>query len=131
VRVLVAPIIPGLNDTEIPSLLAAAKEAGAQHAAFTMLRLPLTVAPVFLEWLEREQPGRAKKIEGRIRGMRGGKLNSTEFGDRMSGSGEMADQIANLFRLFAKKHGLDGGLPPYDCTRFRRPKPKTGQLWLF
>jgi DNA repair photolyase len=131
VRVLMAPIIPGLNDTEIPSILAAAEGAGAQQAAYTMLRLPLTVAPVFQEWLEREQPGRAKKIEGRIREMRGGKLNSTEFGERMTGSGEMAQQIASLFRILAKKHGLDGSLPPYDCTRFRRPRPETEQLWLF
>jgi DNA repair photolyase len=131
VRVLVAPIIPGLNDSEIPAILAAAREAGAQHAAFTMLRLPLTVAPVFQEWLTREQPGRAAKIEGRIRAMRGGKLNNAEFGDRMVGSGAMAQQIGNLFRLFAAKHGLDGGLPAYDCTKFRRPRPKMGQLWLF
>src|SRR3954447_5690754 len=92
-RVLVAPVIPGLNDTEIPAILAAAKEAGAQHAAFTMLRLPLTVAPVFQEWLEREQPERARKVEGRVRGMRGGKLNSTAFGERMTGTGAIAEQI--------------------------------------
>jgi DNA repair photolyase len=131
VRVLVAPIIPGLNDCEIPSILAAAEDAGAQHAAFTMLRLPLTVAPVFQEWLAREQPGRARKIEGRIREMRGGKLNSSEFGDRMRGTGEMARQIASLFKLLARRHGLDRGLPPYDCTRFRPPRTTSGQLWLF
>ena len=131
VRVMVAPVIPGLNDTEIPAILGAAREAGAQHAAFTMLRLPLTVAPVFQEWLQREQPGRAEKIESRIRAMRGGRLNNARFGDRMRGSGAMADQIAGLFRLVARQHGLDQGLPPYDCTRFRRPKPETGQLWLF
>jgi DNA repair photolyase len=131
VRVLVAPVIPGLNDDEIPAILAAAKEAGAQHAAFMMLRLPLTVAPVFLEWLERAQPGRAKKVESRVRGMRGGRLNSTEFGTRMRGSGEIARQIAALFRVFTRKHGLDGGLPPYDCTKFRRPGPRLEQLWLF
>jgi DNA repair photolyase len=131
VRVLVAPVIPGLNDTEIPAILGAAREAGAQHAAFIMLRLPLTVAPVFQEWLQREQPGRAQKIESRIRAMRGGKLNSSQFGDRMKGSGAMAHQIADLFRLVARQHGLDRGLPPQDCTRFRRPKPETGQLWLF
>lgn len=131
VRVLLAPIIPGLNDTEIPAILGAAREAGAQHAAFIMLRLPLTVAPVFQEWLKREQPGRAQKIESRIRAMRGGKLNSSQFGDRMRGSGAMADQVAGLFRLVARQLGLDQGLPPHDCTRFRCPQPKTGQLWLF
>jgi DNA repair photolyase len=131
VRVLVAPIIPGLNESEIPAILAASREHGARAAAYTMLRLPLTVAPVFLEWLAREQPGRAEKVEARIRGMRGGKLNNAEFGHRMTGSGEMARQIAALFKLVARKHGLDGGLPPYDCTRFRRPSPNDGQLWLF
>jgi DNA repair photolyase len=131
VRALIAPIIPGLNDTEIPALLAAVREAGARHAAYTMLRLPLTVAPVFQEWLERQHAGRAKKVEARIRGMRGGKLNNPEFGQRMRGSGEMARQIAAVFRLFARKHGLDGGLAPYDCTRFRRPLPTSGQLRLF
>jgi hypothetical protein len=63
--------------------------------------------------------------------MRGGKLNTSEFGDRMKGSGPMADQIASLFRLVARRHGLDQGLPPQDCTLFRRPMPETGQLWLF
>ena len=131
VRVLIAPVIPGLNDTEIPALLAAAKEAGAMAAAYQLLRLPLTVAPVFLEWLERCQPGRKEKIEGRIRSMRGGKLNCAEFGDRMSGSGEMADQIARLFKIFATKHGLDGDLPPHDCSRFRCTREKFTQQRLF
>jgi DNA repair photolyase len=131
VRVLVAPVVPGLNDEEIPAILAAAKDAGAQHAAFMMLRLPLTVAPVFLEWLARTQPGRAKKVESRVRGMRGGLLNNSEFGARMRGSGEIARQIAALFRVFARRHGLVGGLPPHDCSKFRRPGPKSEQLWLF
>jgi DNA repair photolyase len=128
---MVAPIIPGLNDTEVPAILAAARAAGAQHAVFTMLRLPLTVAPVFLEWLEREQPGRAQKVESRIRAMRAGRLNNPQFGDRMRGSGAMADQIADLFRLVARQQGLDQGLPPCDCTQFCPPRPETGQLRLF
>jgi DNA repair photolyase len=128
---LVAPVIPGLNDSEIPSILHAAKEAGAWHAGYTLLRLPLTVAPVFREWVERERPEHWKRIEGRIRSMRGGKLNESEFGRRMTGTGEMAEQISNLFRLFRKRYGLERELPPYDCTRFRTPQPKTGQLRLF
>lgn len=131
VRVLVAPVIPGLNDAEIPAILAASKEAGARHAGYQLLRLPLSVAPVFLEWLGRAQPGRREKVEGRIRAMRGGRLNRSEFGRRMGGEGELARQIGELFRLFAKKHGLDGGLPPHDCCRFRPPEPKSGQMWLF
>jgi DNA repair photolyase len=131
VRVLVAPIIPGLNESEVPAILAAARESGARAASYTLLRLPLTVAPVFLEWLRRDQPGRAEKVEGRVRAMRGGKLNESTFGERMTGSGELARQISALFKVVARKHGLDGDLPPYDCSRFRRPNAKSGQMWLF
>jgi DNA repair photolyase len=131
VRVLVAPIIPGLNDSEIPSILEAAKAAGAWHAGYTLLRLPLTVAPVFREWVERERPEHLQKIEGRIRNMRGGKLNDSQFGRRMRGTGEMAEQLRNMFHLFRKRCGLERELPPYDCTRFRPPLPRNGQLRLF
>ena len=131
VRVLVAPVIPGLTDAEVPAILAAAKEAGASAAGYTMLRLPLTVAPVFREWLSRTRPESEVRVEGRIRGVRGGGLNDPDFGTRMTGTGEMAAQIGALFRLFARRHGLDGGLPPYDCTRFRPPPDANGQGWLF
>lgn len=63
--------------------------------------------------------------------MRGGKLNDPEFGRRMTGSGEMAEQIGKLFKVFARRHGLDGDLPPYDCSRFRPPRDRSGQGWLF
>jgi DNA repair photolyase len=131
VRVLIAPVIPGLNDPEIPAILKAAREAGAASAGFTLLRLPLTVAPVFVEWLEREQPGQAKKVLDRLREARGGRLNDPEFGSRMMGQGERPGRIADLFRLFRKRHGLDGGLPPLDSSRFRPPLPASGQLRLF
>jgi DNA repair photolyase len=131
VGVLVAPIIPGLNDAEIPAILAAAKDAGARGAGYVLLRLPMTVEPVFREWLARAQPGRRDRVEGRLRSVRGGKLNDAEFGTRMVGSGELARQIADLFRLFKAKHGLDRGLPPLDVSRFRPPRPTSGQLRLF
>jgi DNA repair photolyase len=127
VRVIVAPIIPGLNDSEIPMILKAAQEAGARGAAYVLLRLPLTVAPVFMEWLERTQPLRANRVKERIRATRGGKINDPNFGSRMSGQGEIADQISALFRLFARRFGLNESLPAYDCTRFRPPGPG----WLF
>lgn len=130
-RVLIAPVIPGINDNEIPAILTAAKEAGARASGWTLLRLPLTVAPVFQEWLERERPEARSRVEGRIRSSRGGKLNDPRFGSRMRGSGEIADQIAALFRMFAKRLGLDGSLTPYDCTKFRPPLPTSGQLRLF
>jgi DNA repair photolyase len=131
VRVLLAPIIPGLNDSELPALLAAARQAGARAANYILLRLPLTVAPVFREWLQREQPERLRRIEGRVRSTRGGKLNDAAFGRRLSGTGEVAHQIGRLFRLFARRYGLDGELPPLDCTRFRPPPPISGQPLLF
>lgn len=131
VGVCVAPVIPGLNDSEIPAILAAAKEASAGVAGYILLRLPLTVAPVFREWLERTLPDRLHRIEARIRSTRAGKLNDASFGRRMRGTGEIAKQIADMFHLFSKKCGLGGELPPYDVTRFQSPRPKSGQLRLF
>jgi DNA repair photolyase len=127
VRVLVAPVVPGLTDHEVPAILAAAKAAGAGAAGYNLLRLPLAVAPVFLDWLGRVYPDRREKVLGRIRSVRGGKLNDAEFGRRMTGDGELADLIGNLFRVSTRRNGLDGGLPPYDCTRFRPPPDRRGQ----
>jgi DNA repair photolyase len=131
VGVLVAPVIPGLNDSEIPAILAAAKDAGAKAAGCILLRLPLTVAPVFLEWLGRTQPTRFHRVEERIRSIRDGKLNCSEFGTRMTGTGEIAQQIRQMFDLFAKRYELDGELPAYDSTRFRPPRDQHGQGNLF
>lgn len=131
VGVMVAPIIPGLNDSEVPAILAAAKDAGAMTAGYVLLRLPRTVEPVFQEWLQRAQPLRAERILGRIRATREGNLSSSTWGERMSGTGEIADQIKNMFRLFKRKHGLDRKLPPHNCDRFRAPVPQSGQMRLF
>jgi len=131
VRVMVAPIIPGLNDTEIPAILEAAREAGAQAANYTLLRLPLTVKPVFLEWLERCQELRQGKVEALIRSVRGGKMNESQFGKRMRGSGEIADQIRSMFKLFAKRFGFDSDLPPYNHALFQPPRSSSGQMQLF
>lgn len=130
VRVLLAPVIPGLTDEEMPAILEAAKEAGAGAAGYVLLRLPGAVEAVFLDWLAREQPERRERIEARIRSTRGGHLSDPRFGKRMSGEGLMAAQISQLFRVFARRVGLDGGLPEYDVTRFRPPS-RTGQMWLF
>ena len=131
VRVMVAPIIPSLNDSEIPSILAAAAKAGAKGAGFVLLRLPLTVRPVFLEWLERTRPDCRSRIEAAIRSTRDGKLNSSDFGKRLKASGRISDQISQIFKTFVKRHGLDGQLPSSDCQSFRPPKPRSGQLRLF
>ncbi len=131
VGVMLAPIIPGLNDAEIPAILAAAKEAGANTAGFLLLRLPLTVEPVFLEWLGRTQADQRAKIESRIRGTRRGKLSHSAWGERMRGSGAVADQIGQLFHVCARQQGLDRQLPPLDASQFRRPDRNPEQLRLF
>lgn len=131
VGVMTAPIIPGLNESEIPSLLEAAKAAGAITANYILLRLPLTVEPVFIEWLQRVRPNHADKVIGRIRDARGGKLNGSAWGERMTGRGLIADQIRNLFRVFRHRYSLDQKMPPYNCDLFRPPKPNQGQLRLF
>ena len=131
VGLLMAPVILGLNDSEIPAVLQAAKDAGAAVAGCVMLRLPLSVEPVFREWLQRTQPLKEERILGRVRSTRDGKLNSSEWGRRMSGTGEIADQIRSMFQLFRQKLQLDGKLPEYDCSRFCPPVPGSGQLRLF
>lgn len=131
VRVMVAPIVPGLNDAEIPNILAAAKEAGAQAASYVLLRLPHSVAPVFREWLERAWPEGKVRVERLVRETRAGELNNSEFGTRMRGTGEYANSIGTMFMVFARRHGLDKGLPPSDCSRFQPPPDANGQGRLF
>lgn len=131
VRVMVAPVVPGLTDSEMPLILKAAAEAGAKDAGYVMLRLPGNVQPVFLDWLGRERPEKEKLVTSRIRDIRAGKLNDPSFGSRMRGVGELADQISAMFKLFKAKFGLDKGLPALDCTLFEPPLPSSGQLRLF
>ena len=107
VRVLTAPLIPGLTDHEIPALLKAAAEAGAIGAGYTIVRLPHAVAPIFEQWLERHLPGQKDKILGRIRELRGGKLYDSKWGERMSGEGPLAEQIRTLFEVSRRRAGLD------------------------
>jgi DNA repair photolyase len=106
VRVLTAPIIPGLTDHEIPALLEAAAGAGADAAGYTLVRLPHAVKSIFTEWLERHRPGEKEKILGRIREMRGGQLYRSTFGERMRGSGPAAERLAQLFEVSARRAGL-------------------------
>lgn len=131
VNVVIAPVIPGLNDVEIPTLLKAAKEAGAMTAGFILLRLPLTVVPVFQEWLERAQTTHKDRILSRIRQTRGGKLYVAQFGERLRGRGEVAKQIEQTFRVFAGKLGLDAKPTQLDTTQFRPPPDSAGQRRLF
>lgn len=123
VGVLLAPVIPGLNDDEIPRILEAVAAAGAKSADYVLLRLPLSVKPVFLDWLDRQEPLKKERVLGRLRDMRGGELNVSQFGTRMSGEGPYANQIASVFRIFAKRQGLGGDLPELDVSQFRRVMP--------
>jgi DNA repair photolyase len=127
VGVLVAPVIPALNDHEMPAVLAAAKAAGATWAGTEVLRLPLTVAPVFQLWLERNFPEKKDKVLGRIRSIRGGKLNDARFGSRMRGEGIFADQISQMFHVARRKAGLAEDAPELSTVGFRRPEgPQLG-----
>jgi DNA repair photolyase len=130
VRVMIAPIIPGLNDHEAPSVMEAVRQAGAADVGYTLLRLPLTVEPVFREWLERAQPLKAAKVENLVRQTHSGKLNETTWGKRMVGSGELAAQIRAMFQVMRRKLKFPG-LPPLDCDQFRPPAARNGQLRLF
>lgn len=131
VGVMVAPVIPGLNDHEIAKILSEAKRAGAMAAGYVLLRLPLTVEPVFREWVQRMYPQQEEKIFGRVQQTRDGKMNSSDFGIRMTGKGEIAEQIKSMFRLFCKKHDLVRKMPPLSCDRFRPPEDSSGQMRLF
>lgn len=129
--VLVAPVIPGLNDHEIPAILAAAAEAGARHAGYVPLRLPGAVAPLFEAWLGDHVPDQKSKILGRVRAMRGGHLNDPRFGSRMRGGGPMAGLIDGLFRNACHRAGLNQTPPALSTAAFRRPALPGGQRLLF
>jgi DNA repair photolyase len=118
VGVNVAPVIPGLNDEEIPRILKEAADCGASSAGFIMLRLPFSVKDLFVEWLMREFPDRANKVLNKIKEMRGGKLNSYEWGKRFTGEGELADTIKNLFNLSCRKYGLNKKDFKTDISQF-------------
>ena len=131
VGVMVAPIIPGLTDSETPAVLAAAAEAGAKTAGYVLLRLPHSVLPVFMDWLTVNRPEAREKIEARIRSTRRGKLYQSAFRERQRGRGKYAEQIEQAFKVFRKKHGLDRPLPPLDTSLFDPPIPASGQMRLF
>ena len=121
VGVMTAPVIPGLNDHELPSLISAAAEAGAGFAAYTPVRLPHTVRPLFEDWLARQFPERKEKVLNRIRSMRGGRLNDPHFGSRMRGEGIFANQISQLFDISCRRAGLEGKcFPRLSTAAFRR-----------
>jgi DNA repair photolyase len=128
--VMVAPVIPGLNDAEIPAILRAASEAGARTASWVLLRLAAPLDGLFVEWLDRHLPLRRDKVLHRIRECRAGRISDSTFGRRMRGEGEYARQIGALFDASARRHHLDGGLPELDPSAFRIPPDRGDQLAL-
>ena len=121
VGVMVAPIIPALNDSEIEKILTGAAYAGAKSAGFVLLRLPLEIKDLFREWLAENEPDRAAHVMSLIRSMRGGKDYDAKWGERMKGTGPYAWQIGRRFEIAAKRLGLDRGGWKVDCSQFRVP----------
>lgn len=131
VTVMIAPLIPGLNDDETAQILEASKDHGAKFSSYVLLRLPLTVAPLFMDWLSRNRPMQKDKIESLIQQTRSGKLNQTEFAKRMRGTGKLADLIKQSFAVFSKRAGLARQPPPLRVDLFHRPPTAPTQLELF
>ena len=128
--VMTAPVIPGLNDHEIESLLEAARDAGAKGAGYVLLRLPHDVKELFHEWLEQHYPLRRRHVLSLLGQMRGGKLNDPAFNTRMRGTGVYADLIQRRFHRACERLGLNRERMPSRCDLFRQPG-RDGQLDLF
>ncbi len=131
VAVNVAPIIPGLNDSEIPAILKASAEAGARAASYIVLRLGGAVEPVFRDWLQQHRPDQMQKVLNGVRAMHDGQLADSRFGVRMSGQGALAENIRTTFKTFARHYGLDARPVDLDTEQFRRPDPDPRQQRLF
>lgn len=132
VGVMVAPLIPVLTDSEMESILEAARDAGAQSASYVMLRLPLEIAGLFEEWLAAHAPLKAEHVMSLVRETRRGKAYDSTFGQRMTGSGVYAETIGRRFELACKRLGFDRGKRfRLDTSRFSPPLARDGQLALF
>ncbi|WP_234824090.1 PA0069 family radical SAM protein [Bremerella cremea] len=121
VNVMVAPVIPGLNDAEVPAILKAVAERGAIGAAYTLLRLPHAVKDIFISWLNEHLPEHADRVRSRVEACRGGQLYDSTWGSRMRGQGIIAEAIAKSFAVFREKHGLSRHKITLDTTSFRVP----------
>ncbi|MDX2259525.1 MAG: PA0069 family radical SAM protein [Hyphomicrobiaceae bacterium] len=128
--VMVAPVIPGLNDHEIETILAAAAKAGASEAGYVTLRLPLEIAGLFEEWLAAERPERAARVMTLVRSLHAGRAYRADFGLRQRGSGPFAEQIAQRFRLATRRLGLGERRLRLRTDLFQPPQPERGQMRL-
>ena len=131
VRVMAAPIVPGLTDHELEAILAAGRDAGAQAASFIALRLPLEVSKLFQDWLAEHYPESAGKVMARVRELHGGKDYDAEWGKRFRGQGLWADLMAQRFQKAVVRLGMDRVLPPLRCDLFKPPGRAGDQLKLF
>lgn len=129
VNIMVAPIIPGLNSDEIPSIIKKGADCGALSAAYTIVRLNGSIKDIFTDWIYKAFPGKAEKVLHHIADCHGGQLNDSRFGVRMRGEGKIADSIAKLFRISVEKYMRDRDMPPYNLELFKRTKD--GQMNLF
>jgi DNA repair photolyase len=119
--VMTAPIIPGLNSDEIPQLIEAAANHGADCAGYTIVRLNGSIAEIFKDWIHKNFPDRAEKVLHHIADAHGGSLNDSRYGTRMRGEGNMIQSISQLFKMSVKKHLAGRKHVTFDLTAFRRP----------
>ena len=131
VSVLVAPVIPAINDHEIEQILAAAKAAGAREAGYVLLRLPLEVRDIFSQWLVTNHPDKARHVLSLVRSTRGGKDYDSRFGVRQTGEGPLAWLIGRRFEVAAERLGFGKRRLKLDTSQFRRPAASGDQLSLF
>lgn len=129
VGVNAAPMIPGLTDAELPSIIKASAAAGATFAGYTVVRLPGAVHGIFESWLQRNAPDSASKVMNKIKEVHGGQTSDSRFGTRMKGEGEYAGQLRGLFNAACRKVNFSAGMPSLNSERFKRPSK--GQLDLF
>jgi DNA repair photolyase len=128
VGVLVAPVIPGLTEHEIPAILGAARRAGAESARYALLRLPYGVRDIFSAWLAEHLPEARQRILGRIREVRGGALNDSRFGTRMRGEGAQAENIRRLFEVSVTREGLNRRSVQLSTAAFQNPASQQLEL---
>jgi DNA repair photolyase len=124
VGILMGPVIPGLNDHEVGSILQSAANAGARMAGYIMVKLPYAVKELFEKWLEQHYPGRKDKVLNRIREVRNGKLNDPRFGTRMKGEGPWAELFKQIFKTAKKKAGINDAFPEMSTKYFRNPRER-------
>jgi len=131
VGVLFAPVIPALNDCEIETVLPVVAAAGATSAGYVMLRLPYEIKDMFADWLQQHYPLKAEHVMNIIRDVRGGRANSSVFGERMTGTGEFAKLISQRFKLAVKKAQIEQNHLQFNLDAFSVPEKKGDQMRLF